>query len=115
MSDDDIVQFIDFIHCNYIESDRVIMTGNKTHFDSYFIGLSKPSFVSTLQENEMVACIASRLLHLFHNDVRHEIYFTDMVCIRRDTKKCHSLFLKLFYTHLFNQMSIEPNYKTFIF
>jgi hypothetical protein len=91
------------------------MTANKTHFDSYFTGLTKPSFVSILKENEMIACMTSRPLNLFHNDTRHEIYYIDMVCIKRDTKKCQSLFLELFHTHLFNQMSIEPNYKSFIF
>ena len=112
---DDIERFIDFLHCNYIESDRVIMTADKNYFDSYFTGVTKSSFVSTLNENEMVACISSRPLYLYYNDTRHDIYFIDMVCIKRDTKKCHSLFLELFHTHLFNQMSIEPNYKTFIF
>ena len=115
LTDDDIVQFIDFIHCNYIESDRVIMTANKIHLDSYFTGLSNSSFVSMLKEKELIACITSRPLYLFYSGIRHEIYFIDMVCIKRDTKKCHSLFLELFHTHIFNQISIKPNYKTFIF
>ena len=38
-----------------------------------------------------------------------------MVCIKRDTKKSESLFLELFHTHLFNQMSIESKTKSFIF
>lgn len=115
LDEDDINGFVDFIHCNYIESDRVIMTANKKNFDSYFTGLTKSSFVSILKEKDLISTIVSRPLHLFHNDIKHEIYYIDMVCMKRDTKKCETLVLELFHTHLYNQMSIESKTKSFIF
>ena len=115
LANDSTNEYIDFIHCNYIESDRVLMTADKNYFDSYFTGLTKSSFISTLKEKDVIASIASRPLHLFHNDIQHEIYYIDMVCIKRNEKKCESIFLELFHTHLFNQMRIECKSKSFIF
>ena len=116
---DNIDEFVDFIHCNYIESDRVIMTATKSFYDSYFSGLIEPSFVSSLRDEmtktSLIACMSSRLLHFHHNNIDHNIYYIDAVCIKRDIKKSDKIYLELFHTHIYNQISINPNVKSFIF
>jgi hypothetical protein len=116
---DHIDELVDFIHCNYIESDKVIMTATKTFYDSYFTGRLEPSFVSTLRDKminpSLIACMTSRLLHLYQNNTDHNIYYIDATCIKRGTQNSDTIYHELFHTHLFNQISMSPGVKSFIF
>ena len=113
---DSLDEYVHFIHCHYIESDKVIMKADRNYFDSYFTGLNKSSFISIFEDKStIIASITSRSLHLFHNNFDNDLYYLDMICIKRGTKKSDHVFLNLFHTHIINQTNMDSSVKSFIF
>ena len=113
-----IYKFIDFIQCNYMEEDNILILSDKKSYHSYFSGQKHPSYFSFYQEiiripkyyNTIVlGCITSRFLNLTYETSKIPIYFLDYICVHRYCKKqSKNMNWRLIQTHEHNQRIQNP-------
>jgi hypothetical protein len=111
---ENISELIDFLQCHYIGSDRVLMTGNKKTFDSYFTGQNNPSLISVYKiKSELEGSIGSRAINMYFSNTKSSVYYIDFICIHHNLDK--KIVYNLIQTHECNQRYINPDIKISMF
>ena len=112
--DKKIHKFIDFIQCNYYDSDNIITLNDKKSYNLCFLERKYPSYISFYQEiittssnqNTIVlGCITSRYLLLSFDNIKIPIYYLDYICVHRCCYNIHNKLITnlLIQTHEYNQ------------
>ena len=117
--DKKINKFIDFIQCNYNDSDNILLLNDKKNYLAFFFDQKYPTLISFYQEkikthqmeNTIVlGCIVSRFITLSFETIILPTYLFDYLCIHKSCKEKHkqNIIYNLIQTHEHNQRKRIP-------
>lgn len=111
-----------FLQSHYIPTDRLLSTFSVAVLDAYLSGGS--SFISVFRENPpdgprkftvdsgpITGVIASRPIHVYLGPTHIEAYFTDFMCVHRESRRVAEC---LFQTHQFATFNGLRKYSSFV-
>ena len=118
-----INKFIDFIQCNYNDSDNILLLNDKKNYLAFFFDQTYPTLISfyqekikTLQmENTIVlGCIISRFITISFETNILPTFFLDYLCIHKSCKEKQkqTILYNLIQTHEHNQREKNPTIHT---